>query len=60
MDTLHSLSLGDLLREHRRSNPQQTALVCGPDRYRYPEFDARVSRHATQFGGGGYPGAGKS
>jgi len=73
VDTLHSLSLGlgDLLREHRRSNPKQTALVCGDARLRYPEMDARANRLASglrargfvgyaaldaQFGGGGYPG----
>jgi len=44
MDALHSYSLGDLLREHRRSNPQQTALVCGDARFTYPEMDARVNR----------------
>ncbi len=47
MEVLHTLSLGDLLREHRRSNPQQTALVCGDARLTYPEMDARVSRLAN-------------
>jgi len=47
MDTLHTLALGDLLREHRRSNPQQTALVCGDVRLTYPEMDARVNRLAS-------------
>jgi len=47
MDSLHAHSLGDLLREHRRSNPQQTALVCGDARLTYPEVDARVNRLAS-------------
>jgi long-chain acyl-CoA synthetase len=46
MDPLHDLGLGDLLREHRRSHPQQTAAVCGEARLRYPELDDRVSRLA--------------
>ena len=47
MDSLHAHTLGDLLREHRRSNPQQTALVCGDSRLSYPEMDARVNRLAN-------------
>jgi len=47
MDVLHAISLGDCLREHRRSNPQKTALVCGDARYTYPELDARVTRLAN-------------
>jgi acyl-CoA synthetase (AMP-forming)/AMP-acid ligase II len=46
-DPLHSLTLGDLLREHRRNYPQQTALVCGGRRYRFPELDERVNRLAN-------------
>jgi acyl-CoA synthetase (AMP-forming)/AMP-acid ligase II len=44
MDSLHTLTLGDLLREHRRSRPQKTALVDGSVRLTYPELDARVNR----------------
>lgn len=47
MDLLHSLTLGDVLREHRRSYPQRTALVCGDDRYTFPEMDDRVNRLAN-------------
>ncbi len=47
MDPLHSHSLADLLREHRRSNPQQVALVCGDQRLTYSEMDERVNRLAN-------------
>ncbi|HLG92699.1 MAG TPA: AMP-binding protein, partial [Acidimicrobiales bacterium] len=47
MDLLHDLSLGDVLREHRRSHPQKTALVCGSSRLSYPEMDERVNRLAN-------------
>jgi long-chain acyl-CoA synthetase len=47
MDQLHALTLGDVLREHRRSYPQQTALVCGDERYTYVEMDDRVNRLAN-------------
>jgi long-chain acyl-CoA synthetase len=43
---LHNLTLGDVLRENRRSYPQKPALVCGADRYTYPEMDTRVNRLA--------------
>ncbi|HEY8218087.1 MAG TPA: AMP-binding protein [Acidimicrobiia bacterium] len=46
MDTIHTLTLGDLLREHRRSRPNATALVDGPVRLTYPELDDRVNRLA--------------
>ena len=46
MDPLHDLTLGDVLREHRRSRPQQTAVVCGEYRATYPELDDRVNRLA--------------
>ncbi len=47
MEPLHDLTLADVLREHRRSRPQATALVCGEARYTYPEFDQRTSRLAN-------------
>ncbi len=47
MDPLHDLTLGDVLREHRRSRPQQTAVVCGEHRATYPELDQRVNRLAN-------------
>jgi long-chain acyl-CoA synthetase len=55
MDLLHVLTLGDVLREHRRSHPAGTALVCGDTRYTYREFDDRVNRlvHALSAEGVG-------
>jgi acyl-CoA synthetase (AMP-forming)/AMP-acid ligase II len=47
VDFLHDLTVGDVLREHRRSRPLQTAVVCGEERYRYPELDERVNRLAN-------------
>jgi long-chain acyl-CoA synthetase len=47
VDRLHDLTLGDVLGEHRRSRPQSTGLVCGEDRYTYPEFDGRSNRLAN-------------
>ena len=29
MSLLHNLTLGDVLRENRRSHPRKAALVCG-------------------------------
>ena len=46
MDLIHALALGDLLREHVRSQPLQVAAVCGDHRLTYPELDARVNRLA--------------
>src|SRR3989440_979270 len=47
MDLLHSLTLGDVLRENRRSYPQRDALVCGDFRLSYPQMDDRVNRLAN-------------
>src|SRR5436309_3396323 len=47
VDLLHSLTLGDVLRENRRSYPQRDALICGADRYTFPEMDDRVNRLAN-------------
>jgi long-chain acyl-CoA synthetase len=47
MDLLHALTLGDVLREHRRSYPQRTAIVDGPVRLAWPELDDRVNRLAN-------------
>jgi long-chain acyl-CoA synthetase len=49
MDALHALTLADVLAEHRRSYPEQTAVVCRGDRCTYPELDARVSRLSNAF-----------
>jgi long-chain acyl-CoA synthetase len=46
-DPLHALTLGDVLRELRRSYPGQTAVVCGDHRCTYPELDDRVNRLAN-------------
>ncbi len=47
MNPLHSLTLGDLLREHRRGWPLATAVVDGDVRLTYPELDDRVNRLAS-------------
>lgn len=54
MDRLHSLTLGDLLRENRRRFPQRTAVVCGAERWTYPELDERVNRLANALLGVGF------
>jgi long-chain acyl-CoA synthetase len=46
MAPLHATSLGDLLREHRRSRPDRTAVVCGAQRHGYAALDERVNRLA--------------
>ncbi len=47
MDVIHDLTLGDVLAEHRRSRPLKTALVCGNDRFTYPDLDERSNRLAN-------------
>lgn len=47
MDPLHTLTLGDVLREHARSRPQTIAAVDGEARLAYPALDARVNRLAA-------------
>lgn len=47
MDPLHDLTLADVLREHRRSRPRALGLVCGDERFTYPEFDDRTNRLAN-------------
>ena len=54
MDLLHTLTLGDVLREHRRSYPLHTALVCQDTRLTYPEMDDRVNRLAHALTGAGF------
>ncbi len=53
MDPLHDLTLGDVLREHRRSRPMRTAVVCGEFRATYPELDRRTNRLANALVGAG-------
>lgn len=47
MDLLHSLTLGDVIREHARSYPQRTATVCGEHRGTFAQLDERVNRLAN-------------
>ncbi len=47
MDPLHDLTLGDVVREHSRSRPLRTALVCAAYRGTYPELNARTDRLAN-------------
>jgi long-chain acyl-CoA synthetase len=47
VDPLHDLTLGDVVREHRRSRPGRTAVVCGDYRGTYPELDVRTNRLAN-------------
>lgn len=51
---MHDLTLGAILAEHRRSHPTRTAVVCGDDRYTWPELDARVDRLAAALRAGGF------
>lgn len=44
VDALHTLTLGDVLREHARSYPEHIAVVCGDERFAYPGLHARVRR----------------
>jgi acyl-CoA synthetase (AMP-forming)/AMP-acid ligase II len=46
VDLLHSLTIGDIVREHHRSYPERIALVDGDTRLTWPEFDARVNQLA--------------
>src|SRR5437588_6591177 len=54
VDLLHSLTLGDVLRENRRSYPERDALVCGDDRYTYLQMDDRVNRLANALRADGF------
>ncbi len=53
MDALHSYSLADLPREHRRSYPHRIAVVDGTVRHTWPEHDERVNRLADALLGAG-------
>jgi len=53
VDVRHALTLGDLLREHRRSRPDQLAVVDGDVRLTYPALDERVNRLANALVGAG-------
>ncbi|HSW04925.1 AMP-binding protein [Aquabacterium sp.] len=45
--SLHSLTLPEILEEHRRSRPQGVAVVGEGRRWTYPEFADRVQRLAN-------------
>jgi long-chain acyl-CoA synthetase len=54
MDLLHSLTLADVLREHRRSHPHRLAVVDGDVRLTWPELDHRVDRLADALTASGF------
>jgi acyl-CoA synthetase (AMP-forming)/AMP-acid ligase II len=54
MPDVHTLTLGDVLREHRRSRPGATATVDGDARQTYPELDERVNRLANALAADGF------
>jgi acyl-CoA synthetase (AMP-forming)/AMP-acid ligase II len=54
MDSLHDLTLGDVLREHGRSHPQAQAAVCGKTRLTYRQLDGRVNRLARALQASGF------
>jgi len=56
MSPLHGLTLGDVLREHRRSRPGQTATIDGDRRLTYAALDERVNRLANALGDAGVGG----
>lgn len=47
IDTLHTYSLADVPREHRRSYPNRVAVVDGDMRHTWPDHDQRVNRLAN-------------
>ena len=47
VDLLHAVTLGDILRENRRSFPLRTAAVDGSKRLTWPALDDRVNRLAN-------------
>jgi acyl-CoA synthetase (AMP-forming)/AMP-acid ligase II len=54
MDHLHSLTVGDIVREHRRSYPGRLAVIDGDTRLTWPEFDDRVNQLADALTAGGF------
>ncbi|MCW2883383.1 MAG: AMP-dependent synthetase and ligase [Streptosporangiaceae bacterium] len=53
MGPVHTLTLGDVLSEHRRGQPLDTAAVDGDVRLTYPELDERVNRLAAALAADG-------
>jgi acyl-CoA synthetase (AMP-forming)/AMP-acid ligase II len=54
MDLLHSLTVGDVIREHRRSYPERIAVVDGDVRLTWPQFDDRVNQLADALAADGF------
>lgn len=52
-DRLHSFTLGDVPREHRRSRPDQLAALDGDLRLDWPTFDDRINRLANALAADG-------
>lgn len=52
-DLLHTLTLGDVLREHARSRPGVLAAVDGEIRLDYRALDTRVNQLADRFASAG-------
>jgi acyl-CoA synthetase (AMP-forming)/AMP-acid ligase II len=46
---MHSLTLGDITREHRRTYADETAVVCQGVRHTYRDLDDRVNRLANRL-----------
>ena len=57
MDVLHGLTFADVLREQRRTRPEQLAVIDGDFgrdvRLSYPEFDDRTNRLANALAAAG-------
>lgn len=53
MNPAQRLTLGDVIREHRRSYPHAVALVDGDVRLTWPELDERTNRLANALTGAG-------
>jgi long-chain acyl-CoA synthetase len=51
--SVHQLTLGDVLAEHRRGRPLGTATVDGEVRLTYPDLDERVNRLASALSSSG-------
>jgi acyl-CoA synthetase (AMP-forming)/AMP-acid ligase II len=54
IDLLHSLTIGDIVREHRRSYPERLAMVDGDIRLTWPQFDDRVNQLANALRADGF------
>jgi len=54
IDLLHSLTVGDILREHRRSYPDRRAVVDGDVRLTWPALDDRVNQLANALRADGF------